>query len=557
MTRPAQAKTRPPGPKHRRRILLALVLAVALALGLMAAGGGAGTRPADPPASVPTAETTATSVRPSVASVRIDLGQPGPPVPRRFLGLSFEASVLPLIATYGRTGDLVNLMRSLGPGILRFGGVSADTRVAWSDPATPKPAWAAGVVHERDLLGIGRLARATGWQVLLTLGLAHYDPHAAARETAAARRALGPALAGIEIGNEPDAYVPHHLRGRGWGYPVYNGELRSYRTAIAKLGGAIPLAGPGVSGSSAFHAWAVPEVGGQRPSLLTGHHYPLGCHQTPPPSIARLLGEATRRLEGASLNRYMVVARASHLPFRMDEAGSVSCGGRAGISNTFASTLWATGYIAEAMAAGLAGINLQGSPFNCLGYSPVCATSPERLARGALGVQPVWYALLLTRGLVGDRPLPTTVSSRRARNLRVTAFLASGGSLRFVIVDDEPLGAPAAAVRLQVGSGFGSATVMALSAPSPRSRSGVTLGGGTVAPDGTWQASAGRRPIAQRGGIVTVTVPPSSGALVTVQPARLASPARPRPTRSGDRTAPASGRPRGPGASPPGVRPRV
>src|SRR5205807_8002457 len=48
----------------------------------------------------------------------------GRAVPRRFLGLSFELSSLEQIAQLATRGDLLTLLRSLGPGMLRFGGVS-------------------------------------------------------------------------------------------------------------------------------------------------------------------------------------------------------------------------------------------------------------------------------------------------------------------------------------------------------------------------------------------------------------------------------------------------
>src|ERR1700694_5071705 len=68
-------------------------------------------------------------------SVSVDRTHPGAPVPRDFLGLSFELSSLAQIARYADGGDLVRLLRSLGSGVLRFGGVTADTRAAWTDTA--------------------------------------------------------------------------------------------------------------------------------------------------------------------------------------------------------------------------------------------------------------------------------------------------------------------------------------------------------------------------------------------------------------------------------------
>jgi hypothetical protein len=492
-------------------VVLAL-LAAGIALGDDDDGRGAAHRAAVPAAPAP-------GPPPVQVAVHVDLRHPGRPVPSRFLGLSFEASALPQIAAFASRGNFVGLLRSLGPGVLRFGGVSADTRIAWTDAATPRPAWTAAALGAGDLRRLGALAAGSDWRVLLTVGLAHYDATAAAREVQAAKRALGDWLAGVEIGNEPDAYAHHGLRSSPWSPVNYDGEFRAYRRAILRLASGIRFGGPGVSGSHSFVRWGRALVRAQRPALLTGHHYPLGCHEQPVPSITRLLSAETRRLAASSLARYMAVSRASGIPFRMDEANSVSCGGRAGISNTFASALWATDYISQAMAAGVTGINLEGNPANCLGYSPVCATTPARLVHGSLVAQPIWYALLLARALIGDRPLPTASSASQPENLAVRALLAADGTLQFVIVNDEPPGAPPAAVILHVPRRFGAARILALRAPSPDSTSGVTLGGRPVAGDGSWRGPGALASIPASNGQITVTIPPSSAALVSVAPA--------------------------------------
>ncbi len=161
----------------------------------------------------------------------------------------------------------------------------------------------------------------------------------------------------------------------------------------------------------------------------------------------------------------MAVSHDGPIHFRMDETNTVSCGGEAGISDTFASALWATDYIAHAMLAGVWGINFQGNPVNCQGYTPVCASSARARAEGALIAQPEWYALLLSRTLVGDRPIHAIATSTRA-NVDVIALLGARGELHVVIVDDEHVGAKHAAVSLRVGPRFGPARALSLTAPS-------------------------------------------------------------------------------------------
>ncbi len=524
----------------RALVTLAFVAVLALAVFLVGVGDGAdpdaaaggtgaaagaasislGTPPAASPPEAPpqTGSETPAGSGPVPVSVQVEPRVHGGPVPAGFLGLSFEASALPQIATYSGSGNFVGLLRSLGAGVLRFGGISADSRIAWIDGATPRPAWTSVVLEAGDLRRLGALARSSGWPVLLTVGLAHFDPRAAAREVRVAKRALGPWLAGVEIGNEPDAYARHGLRGQPWNPAHYDYEVRVYRRAMRRLVPGVALVGPGVSGSHSFAQWGRAMVRSVKPALLTGHHYPLGCHQEPPPSIERLLSGEVRFKAGKSLVRYLSVARRARIPFRLDEANTVSCGGSSGISNTFASALWATDYITQAMAAGASGINLQGNPGNCFGYTPVCASSEERLARGELTAQPVWYALLLTKALIGSRPVRTLVSSPGSPDIAVRSLLAPDGTLRFVIVDDDPPGSPSASVALDVGSRYGAASVLALTAPSLRATAGVRLGGRAVAEDGSWNPPPRLPTSPVSGGVATVAVAPSSAALVTLAP---------------------------------------
>ncbi len=512
-------------------MLLATLMAASMVLvactlaTLVSAKAGATPSPRLSQAKGPAAHTTqsATSV-----TVAFDQLAPGRPVAQRFLGLSFEMAALSQLVQYAHRGDLVELLRSLGPGMLRFGGITADENVAWTDSQTPRPAWATSTIGPIQMNELGQLARRSGWQVLLTVGMAHYEPTVAAREVAAAHRALGPYLAAVEIGNEPNSYGSHGFRELPWIAQGYEEEASAYREAIDALTPDVPIAGPDVSGSGAFSEWGEEEALAQSPVLLTGHHYPLGCAQTPPPSIEALLSSAGRGAAALSLASYMTVSELRDIPLRIDEANTVSCGGVAGISNTFASALWATGYITQAMAAGTAGINLQGNPTNCVGYTPLCAPDPTALAQGELRAQPEWYALLLTRTLIGDRPLPTTISAEgssaeSSSNIVAAGFSGPGHLLKVVLCDNEPEGTSPLAVQVQVGVDMGAAQIQRLTDSSPSATSGVLLAGRAVAGNGSWQAPLRAENVLDRAGTVTVELSPGSAALVTVTPAKPAS----------------------------------
>jgi hypothetical protein len=521
--------------EHHRKTLPKLT--VGLLAGLMITSGfPAGTSaiqvrarrstPQPPPPRARGAEATpeATTPPPPPVTVAIDPLAPGRPVPQRFLGLSFEAAALDQLSQYAHRGDLVGLLRSLGPGVLRFGGITADENVGWTDAATPPPAWASSVIGPGQMHALGVLARRSGWQILLTVGLAHYEPTAAAREVAAAHRALGPYLAAVEIGNEPNAYGNHGFRELPWIAQGYEEEVSSYREAIQALTPGVPIAGPDVSGSGVFSEWGSEEALAQRPALLTGHHYPLGCAHAP--SIEALLSSATRGNEAHSLATYLAVARSNSVPLGIDETNTVSCGGVAGISNTFASALWATGYVTQAMAAGVTSINLQGNPTNCAGYTPLCAPTPAALAQGTLRAQPEWYALLLAKSLVGYRPLPTTISTEGSPDLVAAAFSGPNHSLRVVLANDELVGTAPLTLQLNAGAGFGTAGILRLTAPSESATGGVLLGGRAVASNGSWHAPTRTESVAVHAGAIALTIAPSSAALLTVSPPSKAPPRR-------------------------------
>ena len=441
-------------------------------------------------------------------------------------------------------GDLVALLRSLGPGVLRFGGVSADEQTAWiagrsSSGGAALPRWAGTAITAHDLEGIAALARAIGWRVLLTVNLGHYDPAAAAQEAAAARAALGPYLAGVELGNEPDRYVRKQLRAPGWGFAAYRPQAAAYRAAIATAAPGVPIAGPDPSSGVPGLAWLRAAAGTLRPDLLTDHYYPLSsCGARP--TISELLSLSVRRAESAMLAAIAALARAAHAAApRVDETNSISCEGQPGVSNTFAAALWALDYTARALTAGVAGVNFHDLIAKPGAYSPLVAPNSVALAAGALRATPEWYALLAARQLPGAQPLPASVAGAAPGELDASAFRAPDGRLRLVLVDYDPPGSPPLAVRLRVPraavgvgrrqgsvsrghsgdpSGYASGSVLRLTAPSPAATAGVTLGGRAVAPDGSWTPPAALPAVYARSGSLAVQMPPSSAAVVTLYP---------------------------------------
>ena len=224
----------------RAALRTALMLVLVLALVLVAAGGAqAAERRPHPPRPRHT---------PLAVSVSVDSSDPGMTVGPEFLGLSFEVSSLRQIAGYAGGGDLVALLRSLGPGVLRFGGVSADTQVAWTDARNAEAGVGAARARSRGPARARQPGRGEWLARAADDRLRALEPEAAAREAAAAKAALGPWLQGIELGNEPNAYALHGLRPEPWTFIQYDEQVTEYRNAIEAAAPGIPLAGPDSSG---------------------------------------------------------------------------------------------------------------------------------------------------------------------------------------------------------------------------------------------------------------------------------------------------------------------
>jgi hypothetical protein len=441
--------------------------------------------------------------------VRVDEARLGPAVGPRPIGLSFEAMALPRIAHDAARGPLVGLLRSLGPGVLRFGGSSVDSQTAFSATGEAVP-WATTTIVPGDFARLARLTRRTGWRVLLAVNLGHYDPAAAAAEAAAAAAALGPDLAGIEIGNEPDAFSESGTRAHTWGYERYRTEIRAYRRAIAAAAPGVAIAGPDTVQPD--HLWLAGFARDERPALLTPHYYPLVNCPPAVPTARALLSRAQARRDAAYMAAFAAIGRAFGVPVRLGESNNIGCRGRDGVSNTFTAALWAVRYQLAAARAGLTGVTFHTLP-ECTGYSPLCGQTRADYARGRLRAMPEWYGLLLFRHLIGDRFALAAVSPH-PRSLTVDALRRPGGRGLDVVAVNAGTHRVRLGIRTRSGRRLRSGALLSLTAPALDASGGVRLAGATVDGRGGWHPRRVAHRRATRDGSLRVTVPAGSALLV-------------------------------------------
>ncbi len=482
---------------------------------------------------------TAAAVPPGI-DVQVSGSAAGAPVAPGFIGLSTEyTSVLPYL---GRNPAAPNptflaLVRALAPGarpVLRIGGDSTDW-TWWPVPGVRRPGGVSYSITQRWLAVTRAAATALDAQLILGINLEADSRRIAGAEARALVDGLGRGLvAGFELGNEPELYGAFgwytnaagvSVKGRPATYQVA-AYVHDFQRISSSLPADVPLAGP-ASGTQPWVTAASRSLAGDpRVTTVTDHAYPLhGCYTpaTSPqyPTVANLLDPQAASSPAASVQDAIAAAHAHGLQFRLDELNSVSCMGKAGVSNTFASALWAVGALFKLAAAGADGVNIH--TFAGSTYEPFSFIRRDH--RWLARVAPLYYGLLMfaRAAPAGARLLPASVvaatdgiGSDPTSGLDTYATRAGDGTVRVVLINDSNRQLPVV-IRQPLARPV--ATLERLLAPSPTATSGVTLAGQSF---GRWSATgalggnARITAIHAIGGAFALQMPPASAALLTV-----------------------------------------
>jgi hypothetical protein len=197
----------------------------------------------------------------------------------------------------------------------------------------------------------------------------------------------------------------------------------------------------------------------------------------------------------------------------MEEAGTHTGGGVAGISNAWGSANWTIDLIFQNATQGMKGVILHGGEGAL--YSPIL-TDDASLPQGDIVlVEPGYYGLLAfsqAAGANGGQLMTATVQSGPAL-LSAYAIARNDGSFGIILNNKDRSATAHASVTLP--RAVSSASAMQGAAPSLDSTSGFTLGSATVNTDGSWSPTS--KPVTVIGNIAYVTVPPGSFQVITAQ----------------------------------------
>jgi hypothetical protein len=328
-------------------------------------------------ATLPSLRSLAQTPETHTAKLTLHPDQPGPTIPHNFVGLSYETQQLsdPNYFSPSNTG-LIAQLRALAPhGVLRLGGNTSDYGLWKPTPTSIAPPRAAREYKVGDpppdlsyavtpaaVHNLRAFLDATGWSCLYGINLGTNTPELAAAEAAYVAKTLGAKLEYFQIGNEADRFGSTIRDPKLWTVETFLDEWTTFAQAILAR---VPNAKFGMPDIASNEKWfaAIGDRFAASPlrahiACLSHHYYIGGPPSDPTMTVERILKTDPKVAKVASV----VSETAAKLgtQWRMTEGNTCYRGGKPGVSDVFAASLWAADYMLQLASLGYAGVNLHG-----------------------------------------------------------------------------------------------------------------------------------------------------------------------------------------------------
>ncbi len=442
--------------------------------------------------------------------IKIDIDEhaTGIAVPSEFLGLSMETSALLRKGTgeapYLKADNhaLIQLFKTLGIKNLRIGGNTADR------PTLPVP-------NDSEIDDLFGFAKAADVKVIYTLRLRDSSIETVTQSAKYLMGKYADQIDCLAIGNEPNVYEHE--------YAKYSQDEKAYMAAVHAAVPQAKFCGPGtnITGDAPWANGYIKDFN-KDPNILwlTQHAYPGGnSRKVPDPATgrARMLSHEFEEVYQKSYAAFGPAAQASGMKYRLEETNSYYNGGAEEASNTFASTLWALDYLYFWLTHNAQGVNFHtGNKVAAGEIQTPCWYATFWDENGTLDVRPIAYAIkafdLAARGKLLTVHLSTTQDQ-----LKAYATLSQDKTTYFTLINKN-YGSNTHDVELSlhIPRGYSRVETMALSASQGdiATTSGVTLGGGLLQSDGTWNGKWTVKAQLSRGGFVDLSIPSASAMLI-------------------------------------------
>jgi hypothetical protein len=425
-----------------------------------------------------TAQTRAAQAR--SIDVTIDTSREFATMPQNFVGLSYESAQLADPSFFSASNStLVRAFRELCPrGVLRLGGTLSDmtlwkgkagnsispqevervrSRYEWRlvdrKAASERPA----TLGPEGIAALGGFLRATNWKLLYGLNLGTGTPERAAEEAAVVARYAGDHLLAFQVGNEADLFGPS-FRPAGWDFERYFAEYQQFVRAVRAHVPHAPFAGPDVAVKTDWVTQFAERAKGDA-VLVSSHYYAMGPAGAPGINAQKLLSDDPRL--GREIPILIAAGKTAGAPYRMTEGNTCYHGGQPGVSDAFASALWAADYMLHVAQTGGAGINLHGGGEGY--YAPITGEP------NATTLRPEYYGMQVAQQFAGS----TFVSTSIANAHDVNAYAARQKDALLVAVVNKS--SDPVQVKLRGGASSGAAECWRLTAPSLDAKQDVHL----------------------------------------------------------------------------------
>jgi hypothetical protein len=477
----------------------------------------------------------------SPVSVSVDQTTTGQTISSDFQGLSYETLLIFPDSTghflfNGTNTPLINMFKTLGIKSLRIGGNSADNV---NDNGGQLPADSTCEAADKCPIidNLYAFAQAAGIKIIFTLRLKVFNTSAAAGEAAYIMKHFASPTDCFEVGNEPNVYISS--------FSTYDSDFHAYRTAILNVAPNAKFCAPATTnggGQPWAESFANEFKGDPTILLICGHYYPGARTGGGATADINFLLDPTRLTTGSNnyplyYSQFPTTAVSDGEIFRIEETNSLASQGESGVSNVYASTLWALDYMHFWATKNSQGLNFHTGATSV--YDPIMPTT----LTSAYTAEPVAYGIkAFGLGSTGENVSTVIGSNPNSVNLTAYGVLDPGtGNLFVTIINKEHFaGAKNATVTLEPGATYSGGQIWNLQQTNGdvTATSGITLGGAAIGGDGSWNGKSS--PISPASsGTFTISVPAASAVIVELT-GKGAPPPPPQPASNLSATAASS-----------------